>query len=88
MTLSDKLQKLPKKIDGYTLQMGVTTIGKEEAFYCGYLRPWHFTREEDSVNGEPFVSYNAHKATYYSYISIETAINLVYDWLEDNNMLL
>ena len=87
MTLSDKLKKLPKKIDSYKLQMGVTTIGSDEVFYCGYLIPWNFTKGDDSVNGEPFVSYNAHEGTFYSYVSLEQAIELVYDWCEDNNKL-
>ena len=87
MTLSDKLKRLPKKLDGFTLQMGFTKLGKDEVFYCGYLKPWHFTSEEDSVTKEAFVSYNCHKATYYSHIGIEQAVDLVYDWCEDNNKL-
>lgn len=87
MTLSDKLKRLPKKLDGYTLQMGVTNLGTNQVFYCGYLKPWHFTKAEDSATNEAFVSYNCHAATYYSSVSIEEAANLVYNWCEDNGVL-
>ena len=87
MTLSDKLKRLPKKLDGFALQMGVTNLGTDEVFYCGYLKPWNFTKAENSTTNEAFVSYNSHNATYYSYVSIEEAVNLVYDWCEDNGVL-
>ena len=78
ITLSEKLAKLPKRMDGFTLMMGVTKLYGEDTFFCGYLMPRFVTQDS---NGEDFCHYNCNEFTYYSEKSIENAVGYVYDLL-------
>ena len=77
LSLEEKMARLPKKIDGFTLSMGVTKCYGVECFYCGYLMP----RFIYNSNGEDCCHYNCNDATFYSDISIANAVDYVYDYL-------
>lgn len=78
ITLSEKLAKLPKKLDGFTLMMGVTKAYGEDCYFCGYLMPRYVRKDSD---GEDYCHYNCNDSTFYSEESIENAIDYVYNYL-------
>lgn len=84
MTLGEKMAKLPKKMDGFTLMMGVTKLYGDDIFFCGYLMPRYVNTDS---NGEDYCHYNCNEFTIYSEESVERAICYVYDRLVEKGII-